>query len=141
MRILKELGEKNDMTNFAILQKPESETEYERQKKSLSDHWAFPIWYPANDKSHESVCIIFRELIADMTEENEDVTDINSTFSRNSVLEFIENQMKAKGITLTTHKEENITLDDLAAVCMGRTSGYSYLGLYGRIIWVDGADL
>ena len=129
MNILRELGEKTDVTNYAIIQRPEDERVFKEFSKRLSDHWIFPIWYPYNDTSHESLCVILSQLMIDINEDAEDISDINITFSKNNVQEYIESGLMKKGISLSIPKKEEVTLDDIVAICLGKVAKYSKRGI------------
>ncbi len=127
MAILKKLGKNTAINNYALVQIPEDKKKFAECKKRLSDHWIFPIWYPAEDAQHESVCIILRQLIQDLGDDK--VTDIDDTYSKNNVSDYIEEKLARRGLKISIPREEGITIDDLVAIGVGKEKGYLKHGL------------
>lgn len=102
MQVLKQIANRHTIPNYAILptlKKNESETEEDYQKRVdkwealLSDHWIFPVFYPADD--YTSVTELLKELNA-TTQINKDKNAVHVTgfFGRSTIVRDIQEQLK-----------------------------------------------
>lgn len=62
VEILKNVSQYKGVENYAILQIPSDDEEFQRRRKELSDSKIKVIWYPKEDTQHESVKIILEYL-------------------------------------------------------------------------------
>ena len=137
-KILEEKGKTADLTNYAIMKRPENDNEFEDLKKNLSDHWIFPIWYPYSDTEHEAVSVVLKEILSRIEKEKQTVKDIDPLFKKKNVRQLIEKELRSKNIKISIPEKDFITLDDVVAICLGKNSNYSTDGLESELFSILG---
>lgn len=129
--LLKKITTKSKrIKNYAFLKLPKTDDELSHLTRFCSDLYIFPIWYPNDDYKHESVVILLNHLkqntIANRTLRRSVTSE---TFTNKSIPEVIKTELDNLGIDIKIPNSENITLDDVIAIAMAKTSKYSKEGL------------
>ena len=145
INILKYMSSQDrDLQNFAFLRVPDTQEEFENKRTFCSDIGVRPIWYPNKDSEHESVRVLLRRLLYNVTSDNSLRGSATcEEFTTIDIAERLKKQLAAMGIEIVIPKEEkdddqktdynkSITIDDIVALCLAKKSQYSKEGIeYG----------
>lgn len=141
MDILKDVSAPSKrIKHYAFMRIPEDKSEFEKRKHEYSKRYIFPIWYPENDSKHESIILLLNELYR--CTKNKGVLKSSSTidtFTTKSIPKTVKDELAYRGISISIPKMEMITIDDIIAICLGKSTRYSQRGLEFELYSILGA--